>query len=126
MISHSSRTAFNTMKLDDFLEKLNTAPMSIEFTDTMAVIEALYNFTPTAFKNGELENVAGQNNGSCKLFAFAKLQGLSKEQTLACFGAYYRKDVLENPDGSDHGNIRNFMKHGWDGIAYAGTALRAV
>lgn len=114
------------MNLDTLLNKLDTAPSSIEFTDTLAVIEALYNFTPTAFKNGESENAAGQNNGSCKLFAFARLQGLSKEQTLACFGAYYRKDVLENPNGTDHDNIRNFMKYGWDGITYAGVALKAL
>ena len=78
----------------------------------------------TAFRNGELENAAGQNNGSCKLFAFARLQGLSKEQTLACFGAYYRNDVLGNPTGTDHQNIRNFMQYDWDGIAYAESALR--
>jgi HopJ type III effector protein len=112
------------MTLDTFLQKLNTTPNSIEFTDTIAVIDALYDFTPTAFKNGELENAANQNNGSCKLFAFAKLQGFSKEQTLACFGAYYRKDVLEHPAATDHGNIRNFMKSGWDGVVYAGEALQ--
>ncbi len=113
------------MTLDTFLKKLRSMPDTIEFTDTLAVIDTLYNFTPTAFKNGELENAAGQNNGSCKLFAFAKLQGLSKQQTLACFGAYYRKDVLEHPQGADHGNIRNFMQYGWERIIYAGEALRA-
>jgi len=113
------------MTLNAFLQKLTTTPDTIEFTDTIALIDSMYAFTPTAFKNGELENAAGQNNGSCKLFAFATLQGLSKEQTLACFGAYYRKDVLEHPHGADHGNIRNFIKYGWDGIVYAGEALRA-
>lgn len=113
------------MTLADFLHKLTADPQSIEFTDTMALIDELYEFTPSEFRNGELTNAAGQNNGSCKLFAFARLRGLSKEQTLACFGAYYRKDVLEHPEGSDHGNIRNFMKYGWDGIAYTGGPLRA-
>lgn len=112
------------MTLDTFLQKLNTRPDSIEFTDTMAVIDALYTFTPTAFRNGSLENAAGQNNGSCKLFAFAKLQGLDQQQTLACFGAYYRKDVLQHPEGSDHGNIRNFMKTGWDGVVYQAQPLQ--
>lgn len=113
------------MTLDTFLHQLTSTPDAIEFTDTMAVIEALYDFTPVAFRNGQLENAAGQNSGSCKLFAFARLQGLSQQQTLACFGAYYRKDVLENPQGADHGNIRNFMRYGWEGIAYEGDALRA-
>ncbi len=112
------------MTLDVFLKKLNDQLGSIEFTDTMAVIDSLYEFTPTAFRNGEQENAAGQNNGSCKLFAFAKLQNLSKEQTLACCGAYYRNDVLKHPEGADHGNIRNFMKFGWAGVAHSGQALR--
>jgi hypothetical protein len=112
------------MTLDAFLQKLNTAPNAVEFTDSIAVIDSLYEFTPTTFNNGELQNAAGQNNGSCKLFAFAKLQGLNKEQTLACFGAFYREDVLEHPAGTDHGNIRNFMKCGWDGIVYAGAPLQ--
>jgi HopJ type III effector protein len=114
------------MTLDAFLQKLNNQSGNIEFTDTMAVIDSLYEFTPTAFRNGEQENAAGQNNGSCKLFAFAQLQGLSEQQTLACFGAYYRKDVLEHPEGTDHGNIRNFMKTGWDGIVYSGQPLQPV
>jgi len=111
------------MKPGDFLHKINTAPDTIEFGDTMAVIEALYCFTPTAFTNGSLLNQAGQNLGSCKLFAFARLQGFDTAQTLACFGAYYRNDVLLNPAGSDHQNIRNFMRTGWDGITFDAPAL---
>lgn len=111
------------MELNAFLQRLNDTPESIAFSDTMAVIDALYAFTPTAFKNGSSFNEAGQNNGSCKLFSFAKLQGLSQQQTLACFGDYYRKDVLGNPEGTDHQNIRNFMKSGWDGIKFEGEAL---
>ena len=112
------------MNFDAFLKNLHTTPDQIAFTDTIALIDALYDFTPTAFKNGELKNEQGQNNGSCKLFAFAKLQNLNEQQTLNCFGAYYRDDVLKNPEGSDHQNIRNFMKFGWDGIQYSGNALK--
>jgi hypothetical protein len=111
------------MKLDAFLQKLNTTPEQIAFTDTIATIDALYDFTPAAFKNGELMNEQGQNNGSCKLFAFAKLQNLNEQQTLNCFGAYYRDDVLKNPEGTDHQNIRNFIKHGWSGVQYSGLVL---
>lgn len=89
----------------------------------MAVIEANYDFTPTTFKNGKTVNEAGQNSGSCKLFAFAQLQNLSVDQTLACFGQYYRNDVLKNPEGTDHQNIRNFISYGWEGISFEGTAL---
>lgn len=112
------------MKLNEFLQKLNDSPETVEFNDTMTVIEALYNFTETEFQNGELINEAGKNSGSCKLFAFAQLQNLSKEQTLACFGTYYREDVLKNPDSEDHGNIRNFIKNGWSGISFTQSPLQ--
>lgn len=111
------------MTLDSFLKKLNETPQEVAFTDTMAVVETLYDFTPTAFQNGDLRNEAGQNSGSCKLFSFAKLQNFSVEQTLACFGDFYRKDVLENPDASNHQNIRNFIKNGWEGISFESKSL---
>lgn len=111
------------MTLDSFTNKLQKTPTELEFTDTIALIETLYNFSPTAFKNGDLTNEAGQNNGSCKIFAFAKLQQYSKEETLACFGKFYTQDVLENPNGNDHQNIRNFMTYGWEGIDFKGIAL---
>lgn len=113
------------MNLDAFLKKLNDSPASIAFDDTMSVIGEVYDFTPAAFTNGDARNEAGQNSGSCKLFAFALLNKLSKEQTLACFGAYYRDDVLKNPEGTDHQNIRNFMKYGWDGVKFDSMPLTA-
>lgn len=111
------------MTINTFLHQIQQHPESITFQDTIQVIESNYNFEPTAFQNGNQYNKAGENNGSCKVFAFAKLQGLSKEATLACFGAYYYEDVLQNPDGNDHQNIRNFMQTGWDGIQFEGAAL---
>ncbi|TCS36231.1 HopJ type III effector protein [Paucimonas lemoignei] len=113
------------MNLDAFLQKLNDSPESIAFTDTMAAIEASYDFTPAAFTNGSLRNEAGQNSGSCKLFAFAQLNQLNEQQTLACFGAYYRDDVLKHPEGTDHQNIRNFMKTGWGGMKFDSQPLKA-
>lgn len=113
------------MELNTFLQRLNDAPDSVCFNDTISLIDALYDFSPTAFTNGETRNEAGQNNGSCKLFSFARLNGLSQQQTLTCFGDYYRQDVLGNPEGTDHQNIRNFMKTGWDGVNFAGNALTA-
>lgn len=106
------------MGISDFLEKLYKSPKEIIFKDTMEVIEEHYDFEPVKFTNGGLVNEAGQNLGSCKLFAFAKLQGLDKAQTLACFGDYFRVDVLENPKGEDHQNIRNFMSTGWEALAF--------
>jgi len=111
------------MNLTDFLGKLINTPETVTFNETIACITKTYEFKETTFKNGELLNEAGQNSGSCKIFAFARLQELNKEQTLQCFGDFYRKDVLENPDGENHGNIRNFMKYGWDGIEFKGEPL---
>lgn len=111
------------MLLNELLTTLINNPLNINFVDTISVIDANYTFTPTAFRNGELQNEAGQNSGSCKLFSFARLHNLTKEQTLHCFGDYYRVDVQQNPAATDHQNIRNFIKFGWEGIEFTGQAL---
>ncbi len=113
------------MNQKELLTLLRTAPESIEFDQVMTTIANHYDYTPTRFENGEVVNEAGTNEGSCKLFAFAKLNGLSEMETLALFGKYYRNDVLENPTGNDHGNIRNFILDGWLGIRFEGEALIA-
>ncbi len=114
-----------TLSLSDFLSCVRNAPEMVSFDDSMAVIDANYHFTPAAFKNGAINNTAGQNSGSCKILAFGALNGLTRAQTLTCFGDFYRKDVLENPDGSDHGNIRNFMAFGYAGIKFDAPPLTA-
>tara|TARA_R110002012_G_scaffold253330_1_gene432378 strand:+ start:42382 stop:42726 length:345 start_codon:yes stop_codon:yes gene_type:complete len=111
------------MTLLDFKNKLQQTPEKVEFSDTMAVIEANYEFTPTAFSNGTQHNALGENSGACKLFAFAQKQGFSKEETLACFGHYYFDVVLNNPKGTDHQNIRNFIKTGFAGLTFEAEVL---
>ncbi len=111
------------MDIQQLLVLLAEQPDMVEFEQTISVIDTYYDFTPSAFLNGKVKNEAGQNNGSCKIFAFAQLQNLDEQQTLACFGAFYRIDVLQNPTGTDHGNIRNFMEHGWSGVKFEGSAL---
>lgn len=96
----------------------------VEFSQTIATIDNEYDFTPTRFVNGETVNEAGSNNGSCKIFAFAKLHGLSERATLNAFGDYYRVDVLQHPANEDHQNIRNFMRYGWQGVHFEGEALQ--
>ena len=104
------------------IEQLRQALATLQFNETMEIVEALYDFTPTGFTNGDTRNEAGENNGSCKLFAFAKIHDFTEAQTLALFGEHYR-NVLATPDGDDHQNIRNFMKIGWAGITFDGIAL---
>lgn len=115
------------MMLNEFVSHVTNGGL-VEFTETMAVIAENYQYKPTEFCNGiqaTLTNAAGQNEGSCKIFAFAKLHGFDQLQTLGLFGDYYRKDVLLNPEGNDHQNIRTFMRDGWAGIAFKGEALSA-
>jgi hypothetical protein len=110
-----------------FIESVR-AGQPVSFQDTMNVISVHYDYFPTEFSNGlnpVLINEAGRNEGSCKIFAFAKLHGFNSSQTLALFGDYYLIDVLGNPDGQDHQNIRNFMRDGWDGIHFQGEALKS-
>jgi hypothetical protein len=111
------------MTLQEFLEKLQNTPEAVTFDDTMAVIDQYYAFTPSAFTNGDQHNQAGENNGSCKILAFAQQHQLSEPQTLACFGRFYREDVLGQPNGESHLNIRNFMKTGWSGVHFTQAPL---
>ena len=109
--------------MKDFLKKLKENPRKISFEETIHVIDTCYNFTPTTFSNGEINNPAGKNNGSCKLFAFAQLHDLTEQETLYCFGEHYAH-VLETPYGNDHQNIRNFMKTGWSEIVFSSSPLK--
>ena len=111
------------MNIQQFIDKLKTSPTEVAFSETMKIIDDNYNFTPTAFTNGEIKNDVGQNNGSCKLFAFAKLLSLTKEETLFCFGEHYQ-NVLGDANGTSHQNIRNFMKTGFEGLIFDSEVLK--
>jgi len=95
---------------------------STSFAEVISFIETYYQHQPTAFKNGGAYNEATQNQGSARVFAFAELNNLNKEDTLYLF-AEHNRSVLANPDATDHQNIRQFMAHGWPGIVFEGEAL---
>jgi len=95
---------------------------SLAFATVLEFIDNHYQHQPTAFKNGEAHNEATQNQGSAKVFTLAKLNGLSKEDSLYLFAEHYQA-VLANPDGTDHQNIRQFMIYGWPGVIFEGDAL---
>ena len=92
------------------------------FTDVIKFIDTYYQHQPAAFKNGDIYNEATQNQGSARVFAFAQLNNLSKENTLYLFAEHYQS-VLAAPDATDHQNIRQFIAHGWPGIVFEGEAL---
>jgi hypothetical protein len=108
--------------LDDFRAKLHSEHFC--FAETLAFIAEHYHYQPSAFRNGNVANPAGQNEGSCKTLGLALLEGLSLEETLRCFGEHYRS-VLTNPDGSDHGNIRALMDTGLSGVRFDQQPLQA-
>lgn len=96
---------------------------AVDFNNTIQAIEKHYIFTPTEFKNGDVVNAENSNNGSCKIFAFGLLNQLSEQATLNAFGRFYTEDVLQNPTGNDHQNIRNFIRFGWQGVSFNTPAL---
>ena len=53
--------------------------------------------------------------GSAKIFSFALLNRMDEKSTLGLFGEIAR-DL--SPSGTDHGNIRNFLKYGWKGVQF--------
>jgi len=102
----------------DLVQAVTNSPDTIEFNNVIALVDSAFVFTPTAFTNGDVKNEANQNNGSCKLLALGQHLNLNQAQTLALFGRFYREDVLNNPNGDDHANIRNFMKTGHEGVVF--------
>lgn len=114
--------------LEELKNQLREYPETVEFDQVINAIANNYSYTPGNFSNGKgadrIENSAGSNEGSCRIFAFAKLNQLDKISTLACFGHYYREEVLKNPNGNDHANIRNFIRDGWDGITFDQQVLK--
>ncbi len=88
---------------------------SIKFNDVISFIDDTYRYTPRSFVNGTLHNDAGENEGSAKIFGFAKHHGLSQLDTLMLFGEHYAQ-VKSTPNGTEHANIRNFLHWGWQGF----------
>ena len=109
------------MTVEALINKVKQSEI-LSFAEVIEAIDANYSFTSSFFKNGDVVNEENQNNGSCKVFSFAKMHQLSEKETLFLFGEHYQK-VLETPSDADHQNIRNFMNFGWNGISFEKEAL---
>lgn len=120
--AHADRSAKENFVTDLNILLTSLASGRHQFADTLAFVAAHYDYRPQAFRNGKLDNAAGQNEGSCKTLALAKLEGWTDQQALLAFGEHYRS-VLAKPDGSDHDNIRNLMAYGLAGVTFAGPPL---
>lgn len=110
--------------INALVERLRSDPASIQFAEVIETIDENFDHTPTAFTNGNAENSAEQNQGSAKVLSFARIVGLSESETLACFAEHYRS-ILSAPEGEDHQNIRQFMLHGWAGVALPEDVLQS-
>jgi len=107
--------------IQDLLNKINAN--EILFADVISFIETNFVCSPSSFSNGKQLNAENENQGSAKVFSFAQLNNLSKEETLKLFVEHYQS-VLETPEESNHQNIRQFMIHGWDGIKFENQVLK--
>lgn len=105
----------------DFLQAINSDQHL--FASTLAFVEQWFDFTPSAFMNGNVANHADQNQGSCKVFALAQSLNLNQQQALQCFGEHYR-DVLATPDTDNHHNLRRVLREGLDNITFDHFPLR--
>lgn len=107
-------------KINDFNQaiSINAYLLSLlYFSFSSKIIDTHYETGLIEFKNGDIVNKQGENEGSAKVLSYAALSNLDKDNTLKLWGQYYR-DVKASPDGDDHQNIRNFMKSGWDGVPF--------
>jgi len=93
------------------------------FSETLAFVAEHYDYQPSAFRNGDVENAAGQNEGSCKTLGLALLEGFSQDEALRAFGEHYRS-VVATPQGSDHGNIRALINHGLAAVKFEQQPLK--
>jgi hypothetical protein len=65
-------------------------------------------------------NKAGENLGSLVILWDARERALTVADTLPLFGKYL-DEVVQNPNGEDHANIRALMKH--DPAVYIGSIV---
>ncbi len=111
------------MSTSNLLQQLENK--SIKFKDVLSYIDQHYEYRASSFINGNQDNAADQNQGSAKVLSYAKLNNLSKEDTLKLFAEHYEA-VLANPQGTDHQNIRQFMEHGWDKVSFEIEVLKPL
>lgn len=93
------------------------------FEDSLALIEQHFDVQPCGFRNGPLVNAEGENAGSCRIFGLGQHCSLSETDTLKLFAQHYQQ-VLDDPTGDSHANIRQFISTGWSGIQFSGLPLR--
>lgn len=105
---------------NNILEQLEAG--NLNFSGVLALIDEQYIHTATAFKNGDQYNGESENQGSARVLYYAYINKLDKTNTLRLFAEHYQ-NVLDNPNATNHQNIRQFMVKGWDAVEFEGTVL---
>ena len=94
-----------------FADKIKGGKDKVTLKETLAFIDEHYLYFEVPFKNGPLYSKPNENVGSAKIFSFALMTRMSEAQALSMFGEVYDA-VKATPAGTDHPNIRQFMKTG--------------
>ncbi len=81
-------------------------------------IHSEYHYEAKTFSVAGLQSKAGENEGSAKILAFAIDNKLATEETLTLFGQCYQ-EVLDDPDGEIHPNIRLLMVNGIASVKFS-------
>jgi len=100
-----------------FNANLEMSGDSLTFEEFTELVDENYETQLLEFKNGDIVNMQGENQGSANVLSYAALANFDKDTTLKLWGQYYR-EVLADPEGDSHSNIRNFMKTGWEGVPF--------
>ena len=108
------------------LQRIDVRPLVLCASGTQKVQDRIgirRRWLQNAFRNGKVANSAEQNQGSCRVLAFALMQNLSAAQALKCFGEHCR-DVLATPGKDNHHNLRRVQAEGLGDIHFEQPPLR--
>jgi hypothetical protein len=98
-----------------FAERIQNGGDVESFAETIRLIDANYDYFAVPFQVGDVKSAANTNVGSAKIFSFGLMTKMDVKATLRLFGEISR-DLT--PDGTDHPNIRAFIKNGWSGVTF--------
>ncbi|MBT3727100.1 hypothetical protein HOG21_05480 [bacterium] len=79
------------------------------FDDFIAFVDKYFMLISTGFNNNGLKNNKFKNEGSLKVLAFAKYCKMTDVTEIAGLFKGYYKDVLKDPKGDNHQNIRHLI-----------------
>lgn len=88
-------------------------------TATIKALKYFYKIPNSGFSIGNCVNGPNENTGSLLIFMYARAgkQVLSNDQIKELFAEAW-DEVVEDPEGSSHQNIRNFIQYGIAGVVF--------